>query len=197
MRHMESASHLHTCLTRDGLRAVVLGVALCIVTGCGASSARIGVGPMLDSSGSVGIESTFSLGFGMPVDYRGRSKHYLQGVGFVGGGADVDTNAGIVTAGLGADYIYWAHRRFDVRAGLQFAYRNRRDEPNEKDLFGVGAHLALMGVGATDDSSWIVPQLCFGPEVRIDQMWDSKTGHARTHFVFPLVVEVNLLAAGD
>lgn len=194
---MELTGHLHVSAVVCALRKAAFCIGLFALPACGASSARIGVGPVLDSDDNVAIESTFSLGFGMPLDYKGRSQHYLQGLGFVGGGVDVDSDAKIVTTGLGADYIYWAHPRFDLRAGLQFAYRNRQAEPHEKDLMGLGGHVAFMAVAAHDDSSWIVPQLCFGPEVRIDQMWDSKTGKERTHFAFPLVVEVNLLAAGD
>jgi hypothetical protein len=166
-------------------------------SGCGASSARLGVGPVLDSDGRVGIESTFSLGFGMPLDYRGRSQHYMQGLAFVGGGADVDTDAKIVTTGIGADYIYWAHPRLDVRAGMYFVYRNREDKPKEHDLLGMGAHVALMPVTTGSDSSIFVPQFCIGPEFRVDQSWDAHSNASRTHFGFPLVMEFNLLAAGD
>ena len=176
------------------LPAVVTGFFL---TACGASSARLGVGPVLDSNSNVGIESTFSLGFGMPLDYRGRSQHYMQGLAFVGGGADVDTDARIVTTGIGADYIYWAHPRLDVRAGMYFVYRNREDKPKEHDLFGLGAHVALMPVATGSDSNIFVPQFCVGPEFRIDQSWDSNSNASRTHFSFPLVMEFNLLAAGD
>ncbi len=168
-----------------------------VLFGCGASSARLGVGPVVDSNSNVGIESTFSLGFGMPLDYRGRSKHYLQGLGFVGGGADVDTGAKIVTTGIGADYIYWAHPRFDVRTGVYFVYRNRDEMAKERDLFGLGAHVALMPVATGSDSNIFVPQFCIGPEFRVDQSWDSNSNISRAYFGFPLVLEVNLLAAGD
>ena len=168
-----------------------------LLGGCGASSARLGVGPVLDSNSNVGIESTFSLGFGMPLDYQGRSKHYLQGLGFVGGGADVDTGAKIVTTGIGADYIYWAHPRLDVRAGMYFVYRNRAEMTKERDFFGLGAHVALMPVATKSDSNIFVPQFCIGPEFRVDQSWESNSNRTRTHFGFPLVIEVNLLAAGD
>jgi hypothetical protein len=179
------------------LPAFLLCASILLLSGCGASSARLGAGPVLDSNGSVGIESTFSLGFGMPLDYRGRSRHYLQGLGFVGGGADVDTDATIVTTGIGADYIYWAHPRLDVRTGMYFVYRNREEMPNERDLFGLGAHVALMPVATESDSNIFVPQFCIGPEFRVDHSWDANSGVGRTHFGFPLVIEFNLLAAGD
>ena len=179
------------------LRGFFLGVTLLGGPACGASSARLGVGPVLDSNNHVGIESTFSLGFGMPLDYKGRSRHYLQGLGFVGGGADVDTGGKIVTTGIGADYIYWAASRLDIRAGAYFVYRNREEMPNERDLFGLGGHLALMPVATGSDSDIFVPQFCVGPEFRIDQSWDSNSGKGRAHFGFPLVIEFNLLAAGD
>lgn len=188
----------HECnVARRCLRAFLIRSAAFLLVGCGASSARLGVGPVLDSNSNVGIESTFSLGFGMPVDYQGRSKHYLQGLGFVGGGADVDTGAQIVTAGVGADYIYWAHPRLDVRAGMYFVYRNRVEMTKERDLLGLGAHVAIMPVAAGSNSNIFVPQFCIGPEFRLDQSWDSNSNVTRTHFGFPLVLEVNLLAAGD
>lgn len=168
-----------------------------VLAGCGASSARLGVGPMVDSNRNVGIEATFSLGFGMPLDYHGRSKHFLQGLAFAGGGADVDTGAKIGTTGIGVDYIYWAHPRVDVRSGMYFVYRNRADMPKERDLLGVGAHLALMPVANNSNSSIFLPQFCIGPEFRVDQSWDANTGKSRAHFGFPLVIEVNLLAVGD
>lgn len=179
------------------LRVFHICLAVYILCGCGASSARLGVGPVIDSNNNVAIESTFSLGFGMPLDYQGRSKHYLQGLGFVGGGADVDSGAKIITTGIGADYIYWAHPRLDVRAGMYFVYRNREEMTKERDLFGLGAHVAIMPVATKSDSDIFVPQFCIGPEFRLDQSWDSNSNLSRTHFGFPLVIEVNLLAAGD
>lgn len=180
----------------DFTKRVVGMFFLVALPACGASSARVGVGPVVDSDRHVGIEATFSLGFGMPLDYRGRSQHYMQGLGFIGGGADVDTGGKIVTTGIGADYIYWAHPRLDVRAGAYFVYRSRVEKPYERDLFGFGGHVALLPI-ATDDSGIFVPQFCFGPEIRIDQSWDSNTGKGRSHFGFPLVIEFNILAAGD
>lgn len=178
---------------------LVLGTGIFVNSGCGASTARLGVGPVLDSNGNVGIESTFSLGFGMPVEYDGRSQHHLQGLGFAGGGGDVDTGAKIVTAGIGADYIYWAHPRLDVRAGMYFVYRNRDDKPKEHDLAGLGAHIALMPVVIGDDTGIFIPQFCIGPEFRIDHSWDQApySNASRTHYSFPLVFEANLFAAGD
>lgn len=178
-------------------KRLIAGVSIFVFTGCGASSARLSVGPMLDSKSNVAIEATFSLGFGMPLDYKGRSRHFLQGLAFVGGGSDVDTGDKIFTTGLGADHIYAAHPRFNLRSGMYFVYRNRDEKPHERDFLGWGAHLALMPVGAFDDSSFIVPQFCFGPEFRLDQSWDAHVGIPRTHFGVPLVVEVNLLVAGD
>jgi hypothetical protein len=109
----------------------------------------------------------------------------------------VDTGEKIVTTGIGADYIYWAHPRLDIRAGAYFVYRNRDQGPYERDLLGLGAHLALMPVATDSESNIFVPQVCIGPEFRVDQSWDSHSNLTRTHFGFPLVLEVNLLAAGD
>jgi hypothetical protein len=79
---------------------------------------------------------------------------------------------------------------------MYFVYRNKDEKPYERDLFGVGAHLGIMPV-LWDDGTWIIPQFCIGPEIRVDQSWDSHTDKARSHFVIPLVFELNLLAAGD
>lgn len=183
-------------ICRTGKRLFVVASFLQLMA-CGATSARLSVGPVLDSKNNVAIESTFSLGFGMPVDYSGRSRHFVQGLAFIGGGADVDTGGKIFTTGIGADHIYTPNRRFNLRSGMYFVYRNRDEKPQERDLLGWGAHLALMPVGASDDSSYIVPQFCVGPEFRVDQSWDADKGTPRTHFGFPLVLEVNLLVAGD
>src|SRR5690349_9184426 len=131
---------------RRSLRGFCICLALLGGPACGASSARLSIGPVLDSETHASIESTFSLGFGMPVDYHGRSQHYMQGLAFVGGGGDLDTGDKIVTTGVGANYIYWAAPRFDVRTGLYFVYRNRDEKPNERDLFGFGGHLGIMPV---------------------------------------------------
>jgi len=170
---------------------------LVALSGCGATSARLGVGPTIDSAGRVTIESTFSLGFGMPLDFKGRSQHYMQGLGFVGGGADVDSETKVPTVGLGADYIYWAHPRFDVRTGVYFVYRNREESTKELDLFGLGAHLALLPVLTKNNSDLFVPQVCIGPDIRVDQSWDANSRVSRSQFSVPLVIEFNLLAAGD
>jgi len=70
-------------------KRLIVGASIFVFTGCGASSARLSVGPMLDSKSNVAIEATFSLGFGMPVDYHQRSRHYVQGLAFIGGGSGV------------------------------------------------------------------------------------------------------------
>lgn len=165
--------------------------------GCGATSARLGVGPAIDSLGRVSIESTFTLGLGMPLDFKERSHHYLQGLGFAGGSSDVDSQVKGPTVGLGVDYIYWAHPRFDVRTGAYFVYRNRDEPMRELDLSGLGVHLALMPVLTNKNSDIFVPQLCIGPDIRVDQSWDAHSRRSRAQFAIPIVIEFNLLAAGD
>jgi hypothetical protein len=182
-------------------------IVICSVTtvlamcGCGATSARLGVGPAIDSRGRVAIETTFTLGLGTPLDFKGRSQHYLQGLGFVGGSsdvdADVDSDGQGPTAGLGVDYLYWAHPRFDVRTGAYFVYRNRDERMKELDLYGLGAHLALLPVLTKKNSDVLVPQVCIGLDFRVDQAWDANSRLSRTQFAAPLVIEINLLAAGD
>ncbi len=174
----------------------LLTLAACL-SGCGASSLRVGAGPITDSDGRVGFESTVSLGIGMPLDYSGQSHHFLQGLGYIGGGTGSEQGSGTFTTGAGLDYIYWAHPRVDIRAGLQFVYRNHGEEPRDVDLLGVGAHLALLPVVISSDSSWMLLQFCVGPEFRVDQSWNARGGSSRGHLAVPLVAEFNLLATGD
>lgn len=170
---------------------------LVTMTGCGATSGRLGVGPVFDSAGRVAIETTFSLGLGTPLDFKGRSQHYAQALVFGGGSSDVDVDAQGPTFGLGLDYIYWAHPRFDVRTGIYFVNRDREEAMKERNLFGFGAHLSLLPVLTKSHSNISVPQLCIGPDLRIDQTWDVNSRLSRSQFSVPLVVELNFLVAGD
>src|SRR4051812_34593961 len=109
--------------TGDPLRALLLVLCVSTLGGCGASSIRVGIGPTVDTGGRVGVESTLSLGIGMPLDYRGRSHHFLQAQASTGGGLDSQTKGGMVALGTALDYIYWAEPKLDVRVGAHFAYR--------------------------------------------------------------------------
>lgn len=191
-----TSSSLYGLAMRVAWRSCISSL-LIAMTGCGATSVRLGVGPSIDSRGRWAVESTFSLGFGMPLDYKGRSEHYLQGLGFVGGTSNIDSDGQGPTFGFGADYIYWAHPRFDLRTGAYFVYRNRDEPMKELDLFGLGAHLSLLPVLTKRNSDVFVPQVCIGPDFRIDQTWDANSRLNRTQLTVPLILEFNLLTAGD
>src|SRR5262249_8817023 len=97
-------------LTSADVRPHRLLLILCasLLTGCGATTIRVEVAPTLDSGGRVGVESALSIGIGMPVDFHGRSHHYLQALSSLGGGLDGRSRSGEFLAAVGLDYIYWA-----------------------------------------------------------------------------------------
>lgn len=144
----------------------------------------------------MGVESTFSIGIGTPLDFKGRSHHFLQALGSIGGGFDGRTASGMVVAGADLDYIYWAEPRLDVRAGAHFSYVQPAKDGSEK-LYGAGAHIGILPALVQLESSWMAPQLVLGPEFRLTYLWSDPPGAARTLFSLPLVAELNLLAAGD
>jgi len=86
-------------------------------SGCGATSIRLSVGPSLDDSGNAGFESTLSLGGGMPLEYSGRSHHYVQASAHAGGGYEGKTDVAFFSTGGQLDYIYFAEPKLLDRAG--------------------------------------------------------------------------------
>lgn len=174
------------------LLALILGATA--ISGCGASTLRVEVAPTIDSGGRPGVESLLALGLGMPIDYGGRSHHFVQGLGFVGGGFDGRERAGELVTGAGIDYIHWAEPKMDIRAGARFAYR---DIKGEARAFAMGGHFALMPMVMKDDSGWMALHLGLGPDLRIEYLWGDPRGENRTLFSLPLVLELNLLAVGD
>ena len=178
-----------------GTALSVLPAAL-LLAGCGATTVRVAVGPTLDSSGHAGVVSTLSLGVGFPVDFHGRSKHYVQGLASVGGGRDGATGAGVVVAATDLDYIHWAEpRNMDVRAGLHFAAQNLPATSTSR--YGFGAHAGVLPMVYQDNTTWLVTHVCVGPELRGEALSGNPAGGALGVFSLPLVTELNWLGAGD
>jgi hypothetical protein len=186
-------------MTRVGdCRALLLVLSASALGGCGATTVRLEAAPTVDTGGRVGAEGRFSLGIGWPLDFRGRSHHFIQGLTSIGGGRDGQTGKGMVTAGTAIDYIYWAEPRMDVRVGTHFAYRKvPPGGPISTSLYGIGGHLGLMPIVWGNDSSWAVQHFCIGPELRLEYMASDPSGSSRGLFSLPLVTEFNFLAAGD
>jgi hypothetical protein len=166
-----------------------------LLGGCGASTIRLDIGPSIDAFGGAGFESTISLGLGMPLDYSGRSHHYVQAMGSLGGGIDTRDASGLFITAASLNYIYWAEPSLDVRAGLRFAYR--APGSGRPSLYGFGGHLAILPVVVGDASGWAAAHFCLGPELRIESLWGSPPGDERVLFSLPLAAELTLLAAGD
>lgn len=170
---------------------------LALLTGCGATTLRVDLAPTIDTDGKPGFESTLSIGAGMPLDYSGRSHHYVQALGSFGGGYAGTTAAGVLETAATVDYIYWAEPSMDVRVGSRFTYRTTPGNDTAPSLYGLGGHVALMPIVWGDDNSWMLVHFCLGPELRLERLWSDPSGGARGLFSAPLVAEFNLLAAGD
>lgn len=168
-----------------------------LLGGCGATTLRLDIGPSIDAFGGAGFESTLSLGLGMPLDYIGRSHHYVQAMGSLGGGLDTrDANALFISA-ASFNYIYWAEPSLDIRTGLRFSHRNRLPDAGKPGLYGFGGHLAILPVVIGDASGWAVAHFCLGPELRLESLWGSPPGDERLLFSLPLAAELTVLMAGD
>jgi hypothetical protein len=177
-----------------GIAPLALPAAL-LAAGCGATTVRVAAGPTLDTGRHVGAVSTLSLGLGLPVDFHGRSHHYVQGLASVGGGRDGATGAGMAVVSADLDYVRWVEPTLDARAGFHFAYQNLPG--NGTSRYGGGAHAALLPMVYQDDTTWIVTHLCVGPELRAEVLSGNPAGGALGVFSLPLVIELNLLGAGD
>ena len=187
-------------LSRGGVPWVgraVLVVLAGLACGCGASTVRVAVGPTLDSAARVGVESTFSIGIGWPLDFHGRSHHFVQARGAVGGGLDRQAERPVVVASGELDYIYWGEPKLDVRFGMHVGLRMLPDTQGASDSHVFGAHAAVLPIVLTWPSSWMVPQIVLGPELRAEYVWTDATHPSRALVSLPLVIEGNLLAAGD
>jgi hypothetical protein len=149
--------------------------------------------PTLDTGGRPGFQSLLSLGVGLPLDYHGRSHHYIQARAAVGGGVDGETRGGMFLGAVDVDYIYWAEPKLDLRAGMRLSYRSTRDDR----LYGIGGRLGLLPIVRGDDGNWLVWHFCLGPELGVESLWSSRTGAQRGLFSVPLVAEFNFLGAGD
>jgi len=133
----------------------------------------------------------------MPLDYNGRSHHYVQAQAFTGGGYvgtnDNQKDAGYFTFGAQADYIYYAEDKLIVRAGVPLTGRFPSDASGEENFAALGVHLALLPVVAGGSGGPMVGLLCLGPDVRVEKLF--APGEAR--FSLPVVLEGVVFAAGD
>lgn len=188
-----SAPSLFARRARWGIGAVLAALAC----GCGASTVRVAVGPTLDNAARVGVESTLSIGIGWPLDFQGRSHHFVQARGAVGGGLDRAAEQAVFLTSGELDYIYWAEPKLDLRLGLHVGLRKLLASTSAAESHAIGAHAAVLPIVLTWPSSWMVPQLVIGPELRADYVWTDATTPSRTIVALPLVIEGNLLAAGD
>jgi hypothetical protein len=173
------------------MRSLVLAVALG-TSGCGATTVRVELAPSFDTGGRPGFESTLALGVGLPLDFHGRSHHFIQARAALGGGYDGESRGGVLVTAADVDYIHWAEPHMDVRAGLRLSYRSTSDAK----LYGLGARLGLLPIVLHHDGGWLVSHLCVGPELRFEHLW-SDQGTTRGLFSLPLVLEGNFLGAGD
>jgi hypothetical protein len=177
---------------------ILLALSPLLLGGCAATTLRLDAGPTIDSSGGPGFESTLSLGFGVPTNVgRDRSHHFIQGMGSLGGGMDTRDGSGIFVAATTLNYIYWAEPTLDVRAGLRYAYRAPVPSSGRPALNGFGGHLAILPLLQGGEPGVIVPQLCLGPELRIEALWGEPPDDDRALFSLPLVAELTLLMTGD
>lgn len=168
-----------------------------LLVGCGATTVRIELSPTADTEGGAGFESMFSIGVGWPLDFSGRSHHYVQALGAVGGGYGGAIGSGYFASGAALDYIHWAEPNMDIRAGLRFSYRGVPADEEALDLYGFGGHFALIPMVLGDAGGWLPVHVGVGPELRLEHVWISPTGADRNVFSLPLVIEVTALAAGD
>ncbi len=183
---------------RRPARAAILALpSALLLTGCGATTLRAAIGPTIDSQGKVGVETTFGLGIGTPVDFRGRSHHFLQVMPSLGGGLDSRTHKGIFRLAGDVDYLYWASSSMDVRTGLRLSYRTIPGAPEAAGLYGVGGHLAFLPVVSGDEEGWLVRHFCIGPELQVEYLWSDPAGSSRSLISLPLVVDLTFLGAGD
>jgi hypothetical protein len=167
--------------------------------GCGATTIQLSVAPTIDTAGHLGVSATVGAGIGSPVDFNGRSHHFVQALASAGGGYDGAAGARMETAGVDADYIYWARAALDLRAGVGFTYRHVEPvaaEPHGVARYAANAHVALLPVVSGDERGWLVRHLCIGAALRGELAWSDPSGE-RGLFSLPLLVELELLAAGD
>lgn len=171
---------------------------LLLLGGCGATTARLGIAPTLSvDGGGAGVEATFALGLGTPVDFRGPSRHYLQALGTAGGGLDARTGGRVVVARADLGYLHLATPSLALRAGLGFVYHHVQGDADGRALYGVGAHLGVLPVVKSPAPGVILKNLSVGPELRVDYLWSGAAAASHGQLSLPLVVEFDLLAAGD
>ncbi|MFO0758883.1 MAG: hypothetical protein U0359_20490 [Byssovorax sp.] len=168
-----------------------------LALGCGATTVRAAVGPTLDGQGKPGVEASFGLGIGTPLDFHGRSRHYLQVMPSLGGGLEGRSRRGQFRAAADVDYIYWAGSRMDFRAGMRLSYRSVPNDDTAPGLYGLGGHFGLLPVIVGDESGWLVTHFSIGPELHVEYLWSDPAGASRPLVSLPLAIDLTFLGAGD
>jgi hypothetical protein len=183
----------------------LVSAASALLLGCGATTVRVGMGPTVDGQGKVGVEGIVGLGIGTPLDFKGRSRHYLQVMPSFGGGMDGRSKQSLLRAAADVDYIYWAGPSVDVRGGLRVSYRGIGEPKAEKgdevkkqpSLAGFGGHFGVLPVVLGSEDGWMVRQLCIGAELHVEYLVSDPAGSSRTLISLPLLFDLTLLGAGD
>lgn len=165
--------------------------------GCGASTLRLSVASTLDTVGRPGVEAVVSLGIGSPIDFRGRSRHYIQNLVSLGGGLDAATRSGEFLTRADASYIYWGGPHLDVRFGGGFAWRQATYERSSIGTWSLGAHGAVVPIVWEDAGGWLVSQIGLGLELRAEGLAGDRPLGGRGLFSAAFIAEANFLAAGD
>lgn len=191
-----AVGHAAVMLER-GERLLLVLFALCL-SGCGASTLRLAAGPEMDSGGHGGFEVMVGLGIGTPLDFMGRSHHFLQVHGDLGGGATGEASAGQFTALGGGDYMYLADPHFALRTGVLFAYRAIwESEGSALDFTGVGGHAALLPIVKMYDGGPMAMMINLGPDIRVMRYWGLGPKNGGPVFAVPIALELSVLAVGD
>lgn len=193
--HREQWTRASLTSTVKLMRALLAGLSLSLL-GCGATSLRVALAPTLDDSGRGGFEAYLMAGLGMPLDYSGRSHHFVQSLVSLGGGADPRTKHGLVLMNMDLSYLYRGDRVMDIRVGPRFSMRAlpTRDEPW---MLGMGFSVGIMPILVESGSEWITLHWNLGAELRIDHFWSDLSQAEHSLFSPALVFDINLLATGD
>jgi hypothetical protein len=118
-------------------------------------------------------------------------------MGSLGGGVDTRDASGTFISAASINHLYWAEPSLDLRSGVRYAYRVPVLNTEHSALHGVGLSLAFLPVVQGSPDSSVVPQLCLGPELRIEGVWSDSPEDKRALFSLPLVAEFTLLMPGD
>lgn len=163
--------------------------------------ARIEIAPTIDTLGHPGFEALFGAAVGIPVNFKGRSRHFARARAGLGAGAFAPIPGGFFTSAIDLDYLYWAGGdkgpSMHVVAGLRSSIRTAPNSDKAPSFYGFGGRFAIMPAVYANEAGWLVRHLTIGPELRIEGLWSNPPGSGRAIVGLPLVVEISGLAAGD